>query len=697
MVSRLRPASAASRRGAASRGAAAPRSRAARRTAAAPEPRLDVPGVRSAAVVLPHLVRLTLSDGATVDVPVADRGGEQPDGTLRLHGEAPGWTATMTAGPLLPEPARRELVLEVTATAAADAAVGLRVALADDHEPDWLVPGCFYGANRPAGCTRSFPRFSHRPDPADPLDHAGWAFRGDRAATPAVMAWDATGGAALAVDAETELGASGLAFAAEQGRAVLGVHAPWQETPVRYTGDASPSGPVVRTVPWAAGQARRLAVVLHLLGPDRRTFTDVVRHRHATTPAAAADATAWIGVSEAAALAAEGLRRWHHHRTPDGLDVLLETAAFDRELTGGTLDRRAMHVGWLSGAPTAAALLAHARRTGDAQPAAVGAAVLDTIAAHRTPGGTLWGQWSAERGWSAGWTGDPRRLHARTLGEAVTFLLRAARAERALGHPRPCWEAAARATLERAVAGQRASGELPAALDTDTGAPLDFRSTAGLAFVPALVEAGGPADLAAARAAGAFYAAPTLAGRLHGAPEDVDTAPSSEDGYVALMAYAALLARDGERWLEPARAAAEWMLGFRYTYDVAFAPDTLLGAYDFRTRGADQASPSNQHLHSYGLVADVELRTLAAVTGDAYLRASADEHLGCWRQFVARRDGDFGARRGMISERYHQTDCFAPKGTVLGLSHAWCAGLLLAACEGRLAADPVACAVLPAP
>jgi hypothetical protein len=291
-------------------------------------------------------------------------------------------------------------------------------------------------------------------------------------------------------------------------------------------------------------------------------------------------------------------------------------------------------------------------------------AVLDTICGHRAPCGSLWGQFSPERGWSGGWTGDRHRLHARTLGEAATFLGRAGRPETP--------------TLAMALAGQRDDGMLPSAFDARDGSAWDYRTSAGLAFVPALVDAG-HAD-AAARA-GERYLADLDRLFVHGAPEDVDSAPTSEDGYVALMAYVALARRD-PGWLDAARRAADWMLSFRYTYDVGFAPGTVLGDHGFRTRGGDQASPCNQHLHAYGLICLPELRWLAGALDDDYYRASAEENLACFRQFVARADGDFGARRGMVSERYHQTDCFAPHGALLELSHAWCAGLLLLACEG---------------
>jgi hypothetical protein len=160
-------------------------------------------------------------------------------------------------------------------------------------------------------------------------------------------------------------------------------------------------------------------------------------------------------------------------------------------------------------------------------------------------------------------------------------------------------------------------------------------TTAGISWIPALVEAG---ELDAARRAGAYY---RTFDTFYGAPEDIDLAPTSEDGYAALMAFVAL-----EDW-EAARRAADWMLSFRYTYDVVFPETTLLGRY-------------------------------------ARYRQSARENLACFRQFIARADGDFDAYRGMASERYYQTDCFQAKGMLLTLSHAWSVGVLLLGCEDAL-------------
>jgi hypothetical protein len=321
-----------------------------------------------------------------------------------------------------------------------------------------------------------------------------------------------------------------------------------------------------------------------------------------------------------------------------------------------------MHVSWVSGAPYAYALLRHGHRVGNADYVRAAESVLDHIAENLTPGGTFWPQWADGRGWTWGWHPDRNRAHARTLADAALFMLRAG------GR----WEASARANIAVALRTQRSDGALPAAHRIDTGDAASWDGTAGMAWIPALVSAG---ELAAARRAGEYYA---QFARWYGAPEDVDLAPTSEDGYGAVMAYVAL-----EDW-ETARRAADWMLTFRYTYDVAFSPHTLLGVYKFGTRGADQASPANQHLHSFGLLCVPEMLRLAHEVGDDYYRRTALENLDCFRQFVAREDGDFNAQRGMVTERYYQTDCFAAKGMLGTLSHAWSIGVLLYACEELL-------------
>jgi hypothetical protein len=540
-----------------------------------------------------------------------------------------------------------------TRTAARPVEAGLRVELRlpPTGDPAWLVPGVFYGDNRAAGCARLYPRFVPHGTNVAAMEADAWSFRADRCATPAAFAR----GGALVTTEESPLGQSGVGFAYEDGRPVLRLHFPYREEPLRYDGSEQPAPPDVRVHRWQPGETHTIEFERF----DDRPYADVLRHVH-TRSRAGAD-PAWVSPDEAAELAAWGLYRWHYRPDPARL---LETAAFDRHALGELGDRDAMHVSWVSGAPYAYALLRHGLRCGRDDYVGAGASVLDHIASGLTPGGTFWAQWTLARGWTTGWHRDPSRLHARTLADATLFMLRAARLD-----PRPEWEAAAHSNLDVACRTQRGDGALPAAHHVDTGEAVSWEGTAGLAWIPALVE-GGRFD--EARRAGGYY---RRFDAFCGAPEDVDLAPTSEDGAAAVMAFVAL-----EDW-QAARRAADWMLTFRYSYDVAFSPNTILGRYSFRTRGADQASPVNPHLHSFGLICLPEMVRLARATGDDYYLETTRDNLACFRQFIAREDGDFNAYRGMATERYYQTNCFQPKGMLLTLSHAWSVGVLLYACE----------------
>ncbi|GAA4493856.1 hypothetical protein GCM10023191_032020 [Actinoallomurus oryzae] len=569
-------------------------------------------------------------------------------------------------------------------TEPAEGRLRVSASLPAEDDPYWLIPGLFYGENRPEGNDRLYPRYAREAD-TERFVSPAWSFRADRAATPAVFAWTGEGGLALAVDENSSLGLTGIGFAWEAGTATLHAEFPYREAPVSYYGDKVPLPPMARTHLWRPGERHTVELCVYPLAADRHAYAPVLRERHART--ATEPLRPWVGVAEAADLAAYGLHRWHYRPDPA---VLLETAAFDREFNGnvrGLGDREAMHVAWVSGIPYAHALLAHGRRRRLPEEVAAGAAVIDHICANLAPSGTFWGQWGGSRGWVGSWTPVPGGLHARTLAEATLFLHRAVLAERAAGVARDSWERAVRSNLDVAVKSQSADGNLGSMLHAEDGRVLSREGAAGLTWVAALAEAADldPAYLPAAVRGGEHYAHFVDEEFLHGAPEDVDLAPTSEDGYAAILAYMALWRVTGEaRWRDLARRAADWMLTFRYTYDVRFDPHTLLGAYGFRSRGADQASPSNQHLHAYGLICLPEMVELAEATGDPYYLELTRENLACFRQFIAREDGDFNAYKGMASERYYQTACFQAKGMLLTLSHAWSVGVLLLGCEAAL-------------
>lgn len=611
-------------------------------------------------------------------------------GQFRMSGAGAWFDATVGYRPV---PGMRAWDAELTVTYRGDEprVAWLRVSVSRvSADPYWMIPGLFYGENRPAACTRVFPRYA-----TEGVDHPGlvsdhWTFRADRAATPMVLAMDADGGLGLAAAETSPVGQTGLGFRRDGDRAELLLSYPCREEPVSYTGEPHADPALAERYEWQPGQRVVLRYTVYELDGGRHSYAPLLRHQHQRL-SADAPLRPWVDVATAAELSAWGLYRWHYRPDPG---VLLETAAFDRELNGnvgGRGDRPAMHVAWVSGAPYAAALLAHGRRVTDESYMDAGARVLDLITGNLAPCGTFWGQWT-DHGWAHSWTPVRHGLHARTLAEATLFVTRAAVAEDAVGGKHPAWTDAVVSNLDFAVARQRADGNLGSLYHAHDGTVLSWAGSAGLTWVAALAEAAGAYDrpdwLAAAERAGDHYARFVEDEFLNGAPEDVDLAPSSEDGYAALIAYLDLYEATGHpRWLELARRATDWMLTFRYSYHVDFDPRSLLGAYRFGSRGADQASPSNQHLHAYGLICLPELVRLAAATGDGHYLDRAEENLACFRQFVARVDGDFNAYRGMVSERFYQTACFQPKGMLLTLSHAWSVGVLLHACEAVLT-DP---------
>src|SRR4051794_22471450 len=138
----------------------------------------------------------------------------------------------------------------VTAGEDVDAGIRVELPLGPTENPGWLVPGVFYGENRPAACTRLYPRYT--PGRADlaRLESDSWSFRADRCATPAVFAR----GGGLRTSERSPLGQSGVGFAHVDGRPLLRLHFPYREEPLRYDGSETPAPPDVRTHRWRAGE-----------------------------------------------------------------------------------------------------------------------------------------------------------------------------------------------------------------------------------------------------------------------------------------------------------------------------------------------------------------------------------------------------------------------------------------------------------
>jgi hypothetical protein len=613
-----------------------------------------------------------------------------PDGAVTPAEDAADFALRLASRPIEGIAHGEEHELTIAYHGARPVERGLRISVdlpPASEAPTWLVPGLVYGENRPVECRTRFPRYERgADDPAD-MTSERWSFRADRCATPVVFGWSGGRMAAVAVDEVTALGLSGIGFIGSADRVRVWVDLPYREEPVRYVGGSDPAPSEARTHLWRPGEANTIRVLTGGGDGDRHGYVSFLRalHRRAA-PATALEP--WVSVEDAAALAADGLLRWHYH--PEHR-ALYETAAFERDLDGrpeGEGDRAAMHTGWVSGAPWAAQLLAWGRRTGSDAHAAAGIAVLDHIAENLAQCGSFWSAWALEGGWGTGWT-PAGTIHANTIGQATLFYLRALAAERRHGIEHPTWEAGVESNLDALLARQRDDGNLGLHHDADSNAVTEWRGAGGLIWIAALLAGsdwfGDPAYREAAIKAGVYYGRFVDDERIYGAPEDVHLAPTSEDGVNAVVACVALHRATGDAaWLDVARRSADWLLTFRYSYDVAFEPESFLGAYGFRTRGTDQASVANQHLHHFGLLAHPELVELSRLTGDPHYSERAHEALAAWRQMIARRDGDLNGRRGMVSERFHQTDWVRPKGSILPLSHAWSAGVLLFACLAAL-------------
>ena len=193
-----------------------------------------------------------------------------------------------------------------------EARLRVSVRLAGAEDPYWLIPGLFYGENRPEGNDRLYPRFGRPADPARMVAPA-WSFRADRAATPAVFAWGASGGLALVTAERSSLGLTGVGFAHDDGAARLHADFPYAEEPVSYVGEPEPVEALEETHVWRPGERHTVELRLYRLPADRHAYAPVLRELHERT--AGEPLNPWVDVAEAAELAAYGLRRWHYRPT----------------------------------------------------------------------------------------------------------------------------------------------------------------------------------------------------------------------------------------------------------------------------------------------------------------------------------------------------------------------------------------------
>jgi rhamnogalacturonyl hydrolase YesR len=618
---------------------------------------------------------------------------DEASGFVRLTHEAERWRFTTEITRIDHHHCKGVLTAQYRGAESDEISIQLKLAIAPAGKPRWMVPGILYKENRPEDCIRTFPypRYDYHATSRDSFDSNYWAFRSDRCPTPAVICWTNTQCIGAAIGEQCGGEVTGVGFQGSEEQTCIYLNVPYREQPRRYTFGLESTDPVVAFMPVQPGQQLQLTFYLYQAEPNLHAYHQFLKFLYAqwrddspTHP--------WMPTQQASELMAYGLYAWHYDRTHH---ALYETAAFDancsvglrqfRDLNMRHVDRPHMHVGWVSGIPTALGLLTYGRDNGAPNYVDAAVAVIDKIADEGiSPIGCFWPEWTYENGWGTGWNPKPNWIHARTISEAVLFLIRAIAFEAARGHAHPNWQRAVRTNLEFVLSKQDHAGNCGTYYDTDTGNVVERQGTAGILWAAALAEAAAsfsePTWLDAAVKAGHYYKRFVEDEYLFGAPEDVHLTPTSEDGYNGLIAYMALYeATHDDPWLALAQRAADWTLTFRFAYNVRFPEHTFLQQYDFRTTGGDLGSVSNQHIHNYGMVCLPELLKLWQLTADDYYFERSKDHLFCFLQTIARRDGDLNARRGMISEQWYTTDWAFHKGSMTQVSHSWCLGLPLLA------------------
>lgn len=615
------------------------------------------------------------------EIAADDEGGLRMSGSSELYEAEAVWRAAPD------EPRVYDVTLRFVYKGDAPGEFGLTFGceLIGPGRPDWMIPGAFYKENRFEKNLRMYPRYDYRGGKHSEMVSDYWSFRSDRAALPAVFAWNDEACGALCTDEMSELGLTGIGFRGNEAGTSIWLDYPYREEPVTFVGDALPRPADILCARFQPGRQVTLKMNVYAAGSDPHAYDPFVRRMY-RLHGAEHGLNPWMGLKEAAELTAHGLYTWHYN-SEEG--ILNETAAFDREFNNnvkGMGDRPHMHVGWVSGAPYAYALLAYGRKQGIAAYTEAGAAVLDKIAGGVSPSGIFWASWVAGKGWTAGWNPKSDWLQARTIAEATLFMTKALAFEREQGAAHPDWEEAVLSNLNFAASHQREDGNFGSYYNCQSGTVEEWDGAGGMLWISALLAGaayfGEDRFSESAVRAGSYYEKFIKDEYIYGAPEDVHLTPTSEDAYNAVASYVHLYEFDrNPKWLGLASSAADWMMTFRWTYNLQFPRHSMLAQYDFRSRGADQASTSNQHLHNYGLFCVPEMLRLWTYTKDDYYLNRTRDHIACFLQFIAREDGDFNAYKGMVTERFYNTNCFQPKGMMLTLSHSWCIGLILYASQ----------------
>jgi hypothetical protein len=528
-------------------------------------------------------------------------------------------------------------------------------------------------------------------------------------------------------DSEPQIGCG---FSWADGQAELRLNLPANDRPRRHARNRH-DGATSRQLWLGPGQSAVFTLAMHALQGDGHAYAPImhgVRARLADGHGAAE--------TEAHAVLAEcathGLLAWHWVDEPG---YWVYTAAYDRSAEfnannkGVSLGWHFESLGFVGGFPVAFGLLWQDRWQGNDQARAVAERCIDRWCEEGlsdwgffrtsyhpgravTPNGSLanpaaLGPRNDDASgdtpfYSSCWQGGQELAHARTTADASFYLARCLELI-PMDHPkRATWVAALRRSCEAALAVQDAAGRFGQIYHLADRRVARSEGAGGLLWIPALCAAlphfAADPDFqatvrAAVLAAGAGYAPDVEAEYICGAPEDVSLAPTSEDGYNAIMAYAALFRIDeNPRWFALWQQAADWTLTWRKAYNVRFHKRNMLGAGDFRSVGGDFASSNNNHLHVYGMNCLADMYRLARLSGEAHYAQRADEHFAFTAQLLSTVDGQWNGQRGMLSEQFYTNDWsiwgdwdptakHVQKGSLMGFSHVWCINMVLLGLE----------------
>jgi hypothetical protein len=566
--------------------------------------------------------------------------------------------------------------------------VAVQLSLNGEADPRWMVPGFFYGNNKPAGCTRLYPSYSEINRDPRRLMSNHWAFRSDRAAIPLACVWTYGAFTYLLTDGTfgrtkenpRGIGMTGLYLGTEDGHPSLAVEFPYRESPVKFSychEDKMEPEEIFVFLPEKIPLMGSFQ--LGIGRPDLHAYSSVIRSfyrdNNGVHQTRARMAPEWAEHS-----AHTGLLRWHY----DGRTAsIFEQTAFDRPIgkRPGPNEHRHMHAGWQSGALPAYALLWAGRETKHVESITAGTAVLNKFCSQLSPAGTIFPVWTEEHGWSCSFGPEEGAAHSRTVAEAVLFILRAIALELNHNASHPQWVEAALSSLNYAMGAQREDGAFPCYYDLATGSARSYEGCGGLPWIAALAMGAllvhRPHYKDVAIRAGDYYRRFIDSEMIYGCVEDQYLVPTCEDCHWAVISYVLLYELDRDiRWLKLARKAADLATTWRFGYNVSFSAESMLGRNDLRTRGGDICSAATPVLGCYGLLSYREFLKLAAYTADEYYLERAEDARAFATQLIAREEGQLNGRAGMVAAHCFHTDWLQPKGVIHLHSHAMASAII---------------------